>query len=311
MLQLLLNEYKLFTVQPKVTHGHLFFTAFPPRWVIVSYHVNPESKETWYWDSSNVTEMAMSGVKCTGSEMSLSQCQHHKAVSCQKSAARFAAGVICSESEWQTSRDSGETWSSLRWQAWLTASSSLPSGLWPDPERPSGAADGLHRGPTSAHAVLRCWGGLPVQVSSQGQLALRTSTAAPLHLPDPQHRPGGLQAEGGAPLVGLARLPRVMISLLMLAVLNTGCWPDKAGSVWNSQMCSFSAFCSHYHSMDIFTHYDLLNANGTRVAEGHKASFCLEDSDCEEGESAVLRWVVLTYRTSVNVLYSYLSTRYF
>lgn len=56
-------------------------------------------KETWYWDGSNVTNMVMSGVKCTGDELALSQCQQHKTVTCQKTAARFAAGVICSESE--------------------------------------------------------------------------------------------------------------------------------------------------------------------------------------------------------------------
>lgn len=47
-----------------------------------------------------MTEMVLSGVKCAGHELSLNHCQHHgSSLNCRNTGTRFAAGVICSESE--------------------------------------------------------------------------------------------------------------------------------------------------------------------------------------------------------------------
>ena len=61
--------------------------------------------------------------------------------------------------------------------------------------------------------------------------------------------------------------------------------PNLQPHEWQWHSCH-----SHYHSFEAFIHYDILNiTTGEKKAEGHKASFCLEDSFCSTGGSARYR----------------------
>ncbi|XP_029019912.1 protein-lysine 6-oxidase-like isoform X1 [Betta splendens] len=55
--------------------------------------------------------------------------------------------------------------------------------------------------------------------------------------------------------------------------------PSKPRYAWEWHSCH-----NHFHSMDEFSLYELLDAHTqSHVAEGHKASFCLEDTSCDPG----------------------------
>ncbi|KAG7251196.1 hypothetical protein CRUP_002112, partial [Coryphaenoides rupestris] len=55
--------------------------------------------------------------------------------------------------------------------------------------------------------------------------------------------------------------------------------PSKPRYAWEWHSCHH-----HFHSMDEFSLYELLDGRTeSRVAEGHKASFCLEDTSCDPG----------------------------
>uniref|UniRef100_A0A2S2NX79 Lysyl oxidase 4 n=2 Tax=Schizaphis graminum TaxID=13262 RepID=A0A2S2NX79_SCHGA len=64
-------------------------------------------------------------------------------------------------------------------------------------------------------------------------------------------------------------------------ITNVGTAPFRPAvpkHLWQFHQCHM-----HYHSMEVFATFDVLDGGGMKVAEGHKASFCLEDNQCTDG----------------------------
>ncbi|XP_050429469.1 lysyl oxidase homolog 2 [Adelges cooleyi] len=64
-------------------------------------------------------------------------------------------------------------------------------------------------------------------------------------------------------------------------ITNVGTAPFRPAipkHLWQFHQCHM-----HYHSMEVFATFDVMDMGGMKVAEGHKASFCLEDNQCTDG----------------------------
>ncbi len=69
--------------------------------------------------------------------------------------------------------------------------------------------------------------------------------------------------------------------------------PNRRRDQWE-----YHSYHRHLHSFEAFIHCDLLsNTTNEKVAEGHKASFCLEDTICSYSYT---RYVHIPWNASFN-----------